>query len=41
MMGNSKVIRSSIEVTMVLIFTNLEMDVIVSLLMLVQRNYIP
>ena len=41
MMGNSKVIRSSIKVTMVLIFTNLEMDVIVSLLMLVQRNYIP
>ena len=41
MMGNSKMLRSSIEVKVALIFINLEMDVIVRLLTLMQKKYIP
>ena len=40
MMGNSKMLRSSIRVTMALTFRNLEMDVIMRLLKLMQKKYI-
>ena len=41
MMGNSKMLRSSIKVKVALIFINLKMDVIVRLLTLMQKKNIP